>query len=309
MSACIMRPLRAAVVALSGVLLFGIAGCATKGDRAAAPASSSTAPTPDNSMQTEVSPLERYLDLPIAKYSFTPEESYEISLAEHALVDTCMRKYGLSYHAESASAPATYQPGTNRRYGVLNAAVAARYGYHFPQLPAGPAPRNVSSKELLALNGSPNGTAEVHGQRVPKGGCLGKAKAEVQGKYTYAKGAQVARTIATRSFTESLKEPAVMHATSAWSRCMKDKGFSYRTPLQALGAPENSGEQITKREVTTARADVACKVSTGLVKIWSAREAALQNSMIEKNHGALNSLREAHRKTITEARAIAGGGE
>ncbi|QOV37078.1 hypothetical protein IM697_00990 [Streptomyces ferrugineus] len=289
MSVRVGKPRRIAVMA--SVLLVAVSGCTEEGGSRGEP----SAP-----------PLERYLDLPIAKYSFTPQEIHLISLAERRIATACMRKYGFEYHAEISDSPASYQPGTNRRYGVLNPAVASRYGYHFPDVASSPDTQKLSERENLALNGRPGETTELNGQQVPEGGCLGQAKSELRGKYTYTKGAEVARTIATNSFTESMNSPTVLKATHAWAQCMKEKGFPYGTPLEALGATENSGQEVTKREISVALADIDCKGRTDLVKIWSTEEAKIQNSQIAENEYDLGLLSESHRKILSEARSTAG---
>ncbi|WP_307523077.1 hypothetical protein [Streptomyces umbrinus] len=252
---------------------------------------------------TEVSPLEEYLKLPIGDYSFTPQQMYVISKAERNLTGSCMRKYDLTYRAKSSNSPAEYIPGTNRRYGVLNPDVVSEYGYHFPES-AAVSGIDLSEDEILALNGRPEGNAEVNGVKVPIGGCLGYAKGALRGKFTYGKGAEAARSIASGSFEESLSSPKVVAATSAWSDCMKRSGLSYSTPLQALGAPENSRSKITKREISVAKADVDCKLQTDLVKIWSNQESDIQRVMIKKDRKDLDLLSEAHRKILAEARSV-----
>ncbi|WP_338897209.1 hypothetical protein WBG99_17540 [Streptomyces sp. TG1A-60] len=86
---------------------------------------------------------------------------------------------------------------------------------------------------------------------------------------------------------------------------MKEKGFDYSTPLQALGTPENSGEEITKPEIRAAKSDVDCKTRTDLVKIWNGQEAEIQESMIKKNRKDLALLSDAHRKLLAAARSVA----
>ena len=98
--------------------------------------------------------------------------------------------------------------------------------------------------------------------------------------------------------------PEVVTATSAWSQCMKHGGFPYKTPLQALGASENSGSQITKHEISVAQEDLDCKRRTDLVSIWSNAEEDIQKSMIKKSQKDLALLSAAHRAVLAEARSI-----
>ncbi|MFI1481603.1 hypothetical protein [Streptomyces sp. NPDC020747] len=254
----------------------------------------------------KVSALERGLELPIGGYALSAGQLHVISKAEEKLADACMRKYGLRYRAKSSDSAAKYIPGTNRRYGVLNPAVVSEYGYHLPETRSAPRGPELSDKEILALNGGMGATAEVNGSTVPEGGCLGQVKQDLRGKYTDEKGVRTAQNIASAGFEQSMNSQSVEKATKEWSQCMKGKGFSYRTPLQALGADENSGQQITKREISAAKADVDCKTRTDLVKIWSDQESEIQKDMIKKNRDDLHRLSEAHRKLLAEARSITG---
>ncbi|WP_157857325.1 hypothetical protein [Streptomyces yerevanensis] len=248
--------------------------------------------------------MEEYLEFPIGEYAFTTEQLRVIARAEETLADACMRKYGLRYRSESSNSAAKYVAGTNRRYGVLNADVVSEYGYHFPDTPRFSGGPELSTDEVLALNGRPNSPAEVNGVAVPEGGCLGEVKKDLRGKYTDEKAVEVAQRIASESFERSLTSSVVLKTIKEWSQCMKDKGFPYGTPLQALGADENSGKEVTKREISSAKADVDCKTRTDLVRIWSGEESEIQRAMIKKNRDDLHRLAEAHHKLLAEARSI-----
>lgn len=305
MSRHVGRYVRGAVLACA--LLLGATACGGNGEgRTDGQAPAEPERSPAGGSSVEVSPLEKYLDLPIAEYAFSSEELDLISRAEWKLTRDCMRKHELTYDLKRAEQPAAYEPGSNRRYGVLNAAIAERYGYHFPEAQSPVQHRDLSGEELLALNGRPNDTVEVNGRKVPEGGCIGLAKTQIRGKHTYAKGADAAGAIAGDSFAESLKSPEVLEVTRDWAQCMKGRGFSYDSPLQALGAAENSGEQITKREISVATADIDCKVATGLVKTWSAVESEYQRDRIAKERKELKLLAESHRKVLSEARSVLG---
>ncbi|MFE9645359.1 hypothetical protein ACFYO0_14825 [Streptomyces sp. NPDC006365] len=296
---------RTHITALACAALVYITGCS--GQDGQESSGGPDAPSPSASATNlRPSPLESYLKLPIEAYSFSADQLYVISKAERKLADSCMRKYGLRYKAAASDSPAKYIPGTNRRYGVMNADVVATYGYHFPETTAAASELELTEQEVLALNGKPGTSLELNGVEVPEGGCLGQAKKNLRGKYAYEEGVEVAQSIALGSFEKSLTAPSVGKATKEWSQCMKKRGFSYSTPLRALAAEENSGEEITKREISAATADVDCKTQTHLVRIWSRQEAEMQKSMIKESRKELDRLSEAHEKLLTEARSVGG---
>ena len=292
------------VAVLACGIVICVPGCGGR-EGGSTPSSSPSIPaTTSKAASIEISSLEKYLNLPIGDYSFTPRQMQLIFRAEGKLADSCMQKYGLRYRGEREESPAEYVPGTNRRYGVLNPEVVAKYGYHFPeQAPVVSGP-DLTGQEIMALNGGPKGSVELNGVKVPEGGCLGQAREALRGAHSYEKGATAARFIASSSFENSLTVPKVVTTTSAWSQCMKHGGFFYKTPLRALGAPENSGNQITRREISVAQRDLDCKRRTDLVSIWSNAEGNIQRSMIKENQKDLALLSAAHREVLAEARSI-----
>ena len=84
---------------------------------------------------------------------------------------------------------------------------------------------------------------------------------------------------------------------AAWSACMKDKGFSYDSPLAAIGdAAWRGAATVSPAQIATASADVACKVSTNLVGIGVAVQSAYDQQYIDA-HGTELKAAVAKRDT------------
>ncbi len=81
-----------------------------------------------------------------------------------------------------------------------------------------------------------------------------------------------------------------LEAVQDWSKCMADNGFQYSDVLDPLG--EYQSEPVaSQRQIATATADIDCKVSTNLVGIAVAVQAAYDQRYIESNFSALDDYR------------------
>ncbi|MFJ5829700.1 hypothetical protein [Streptomyces sp. NPDC093089] len=93
-----------------------------------------------------------------------------------------------------------------------------------------------------------------------------------------------------------------------WSAYMKEKGYSYATPVAVL---EDSAifESPTagSREINMAVADVQCKKKHNVVGVWSSVEMAYQNVAIEQNAEELSEIKENLRHQIPTANSVMAG--
>jgi hypothetical protein len=201
-----------------------------------------------------------------------------------------------------------------RVYGLVDAADAARYGYQAPPTPTPTKPRgnhgpalSIDATELATvLSGWPGGkvgdlaqppaSVSVRGKAVPTGGCaaqavhgLGLADNESPGE------TDLVRSIADGASHQAEADARVAAAFAEWSKCMKDKGFSYKTPWDPGDKtwPKPAGAD----EISTATADVACKRQVNLVATWYAVEVAYENALIQRNLSALTE-EKAHNDAL-----------
>lgn len=243
--------------------------------------------------------------LPIAAYSYTEQESSDISAAEDVLTERCMKRLGLPYVA--VQAPETSR-ASDRRYGLSSAEDAARYGYHLPpEAPFNPN-KGLSATTLLALYGR-SAVAEEKADPaldIPPRGCRGEAADSLEEGHQYRAGAEAASAIASRSYQESVEEPRVREAVRRWSACMADRGYTYADPMAALGDERFLDKGVSKREVETARADMECKTNVRLLQTWFSAETAVQKGMIAGKSAELEKLKEVHASKAAEAREVTG---
>ena len=306
----------------------------------AAACSTSPAPnTPPTAGPSSASLAEQPSDageliLPIDGYAYTQQQNGVIVLARSVLTGTCMRKFGFSYDLSSdqttlqqavqVSVKNLGTHGNKRRYGLTDPATTQKYGYRLPSTVDGggpsPQPKGAGAHGLPpmtpAMNAvligkteSGNAPAPVNGVAVPDGGCVGEATRTLSAIGTVGEIPLVGQ-IRADSFTRSLSDPAVTAAFKAWSSCMSGKGYRYDSPAIAGDDLDHSSPTVSPREQSVAAADVACKQSTDLVKIWSGFEISYQNKQIDQHAQELNEIKTDTVALIKRAeQIIAAGGK
>ncbi|MGI5470007.1 hypothetical protein [Streptomyces sp. CA-132043] len=240
------------------------------------------------------------LVLPFDAYQLSLAEYYTVSTAQDRLIRACMGRLGHEWTAVDRPAQAV-ELKNRRRYGVIEPAVAKRFGYHAP-------------KELL----DPYQVAQLEEEREaalspeakkaaldPSDGCSLKAHRQLlRGTATdYRK----LDTLDTKNFKDSQTAPAVKRAVRAWSTCMHDEGYDYPSPEEAVNDPrwwENATASASRQEITTARADVRCKQRTDLVRTWFAAEKNLEESTVRQHGRYFHGLKTAKLRQLRTARAV-----
>lgn len=244
----------------------------------------------------------RRLVLPFDKYVLSLEEYYTVSNASDLLIEKCMRKRGHEWkHVER---PHDVDEVKNRRrYGVVESAVAERFGYHAPEVLINP--YGVKKQEASRENGLTPGAKAA---ALSRDGCVAKADERLSGgrEPDYDKLSE----LDARIFAESQKAPEVERAMKAWSACMRKQGFEYDKPAEAVNDsrwwPEGSSDEsaASRLEKETATADVRCKDRTGLVGRWFSAEKRLEREQIEKTPGFFRELASLKEKNLRNARAV-----
>jgi len=299
--------------AIPVLLLTLLVGCAphepSAGDASSTfPSAPQSTPSPSPSSPASESYTFR---LPLAVYSYSDADYEVIRSAEQVLARDCMRDFGLSYRPARNPAPAEAQ---DRRYGLTDRASAERYGYRMPPQPETPKAK-LTEDQIKVLYGNrsapaaavKNSELRYRGKKVPDEGCLGAAVLGFRKPYEDEAGAEVASRIATASYENSQKVPEVRAVFGKWSSCMKQKGYDYASPLEAMAAPAFVRGKVSAVEKDTAEADVSCKERTRLAEVWFAAESSIQKDMIKAEAGALRRLGELHEKKLRAARKILAG--
>lgn len=163
--------------------------------------------------------------------------------------------------------------------------------------------KSLTAQQQLALYGTKAADGTESGN--PETSVKGCAKIAVQkltnnGSWTVA--APTAEDISSNSFATSLKDSEVEAVIARWSSCMAAKGFKYASPLAALAAANLKLKDPNARELKTAAADYACKVTTNPISVWQGVETRIQNKQIETRSAKLVKENSGKNKALATAR-------
>lgn len=307
-------PLAATMATVAAVFVAGCSGLGgSSADHAGAAA---TVAAPRTPAAVPVSGLTRGMVLPLEAYEETYPGYIKIQKARLALESRCMSGYGFSFSPRLGTDALSYDASNMpRRYGLADAAEAARYGYYVPMDTAaassGPA---LSARETLVLTGRSD-PGRLHapargahdGKEIPPGGCVGQADRQLG----YSPATSLADQLDLESLTRSPRLPRVRAVISAWSACMSRAGYQAGSPLTAALLSQQYGAapgSALDRKVAVA--DVACKQSTNLVTVWFEAESVLQQQYIAANQPRLRhdaaSLAAVERKAAVALAATTG---
>ncbi|MFB7472391.1 hypothetical protein [Kitasatospora sp. NPDC056184] len=294
-----------------GAILLLTAGCTSTTTSADKPAGAGlvVAPPSISAVPTIVQAEDKAL--PIEAYLLTSEQNRQTVAARNILTDRCMARFGFT-STEPPLPPGTARSDANltqRRYFVTNVTEAAQYGYGAKTPVSGekPSPAPQPPAYLLALTGSPDGSLsflpgqtpqggqDVNGQKVPPGGCVGEASGKLGATEANGNGgdAQLSRDIKNTGWEKSLTDARLLAAFSAWSDCMKAKGYDYPTPIAATDDPQWQTLGVSSEKARqTATADATCKAEHNVVGIWYTVESAYETALIEQNAEALRAIKQ-----------------
>lgn len=239
------------------------------------------------------------LRLPFDAYDFSLAELYTISNAEDLLTSTCMAAKGLDWQV--IERPTDLKDLRNRRrYGVIEMPIAGQFGYH---VPAGLlTPVNVE----LQYDKRDAGLSEKQKEAaLAENGCAHEAVRRLRPAESPDQG--LLHQLSRQSLDESQDEPTVAAAMRSWRDCVHESGFTYQDPFAAVADSQwwaDNTVEPSRQEIAVAVADVRCKERTGLVRVWHAAEARIQEEAIGRHLEYLTKLRDAMDKSLAAARAV-----
>ncbi|MEO3887433.1 hypothetical protein [Nonomuraea sp. B5E05] len=247
-------------------------------------------------------PEAKVLRLPLDAYRLSADESAMLDHAADTLVEICMRGKGVPwtrlprFHVDDAP--------HRRRYGVIEEEVAKRFGYHPVRDPG------ELRKEQAWQARDDRLTSEEH---VAAYGEDGKSGCMRDGYVRVNQGAAEGESRALRrldqeSYDISAKHPEVLSAFRKWSACMREQGFSYSDPAEAVGDPRWRAPAPTGDEIRTAGADVRCKKLSNLVAVWSGVERELQERGLREHRDQFAALADGKSRWLEDAESIISRG-
>ncbi|MFE7569131.1 hypothetical protein ACFU76_19570 [Streptomyces sp. NPDC057539] len=239
------------------------------------------------------------LVLPFDTYKWTARETWLHDRARRVLTERCLegRDISLDFPDTGPEPPDSYD--NSRRYGVADDRAVALFGYHLPEGREGSRDTSATTGWGEALSAAEE--AALYGTDLSPG-CYRHADSLLARDVPAADlpwfADQSAETLVK---TENV--PTVTQARKRWRTCMNQAGHPYTDPSAAIDDPRwnLNSPTITEREKKTARTDVRCKQSSGLLSSWHAAETALQRQLIARHaetFGALSSHKRALLKNV-----------
>jgi hypothetical protein len=229
-----------------------------------------------------VGPIARISDLsqivrPIDAFLPSVEEIILIFTIQQTAFVNCLKRHG-AVNAR-VSIPPELRPfvvgGQRDRvaradlYGFFDTANFTIYGYHRAPGDSGGFGANVSR---AGITDEAVATCQAE-SRLPGGGAALSLVSE--------------RALPDHGPPVPLSDSRYTAAVAAWAKCMEAKGYHHPDPLAAIGKDWDWAQPASREEVATATADVECKISTNLVGIAAAVQAAYDKQYIESHQTQL----------------------
>ncbi|MFI6403263.1 hypothetical protein [Streptomyces sp. NPDC050548] len=232
--------------------------------------------------------------LPIEAYLPTRAQARLVAGTRDDLLDKCMAAAGDPAWTPSPDLPAIGgKTLTDWRYGIHDAALAAKRGYH-------PYAAEQTAYDAAMEAGAVD-TSGADGAVLD--GCVTQVDGQVPA--TTARAALV-QQISGDAFAQSEQAPDVVAVFAQWSSCMKDKGYTYAKPMDASDdARFNDPGTVSAAEVATATADIACRDKYHVEKTWFDAESALQRTAIAQHQAELDQVKADTARLVARAEAAA----
>ena len=261
------------------ILLAVLSGCGGP-----APVTTSSTPPAPAAAEAPQAAVADFV-LPLDQYWIGATAAAVIRTARDRQATRCLATQGIAW------TPATVRrrpelEGNARRYGVIDAGTARRYGYHVP--PADEPAQQLPQAQAAKLEAC-------------------KAAADKTLRAGVAKGDEGwLDQLSFASMNRSAVAPGVVRATEAWSRCMKAARFGYPDPMAAVSDPhwQLDSPEISPTEIAVATADVRCKEKTRLVAVRAKAESAIQEQAIAATPARFSAIAQANTALLTNANAM-----
>lgn len=193
----------------------------------------------------------------------------------------CMAEAGVQY-----SPPPYAARRLPRIYGIVSAADAGTFGYRPPRTADAPDSSEIDTQTAGLLYGSAENTVTVRDTggtvvaRYDPESCVYRAALAVQPDWREVLQieARMDRYVSA-SLADAQEDPRLAEGWERWSACMAERGFEFDDPWDTFYSVW-PGVEPEENEIETAKADVACKLSTNLLTVWSESIADAQDSLL-----------------------------
>jgi hypothetical protein len=254
------------------------------------------------------------IDLPVARYASSADDDKAIFSAVNAAKKQCASEFGVEATVPVTTQPSLMELDSVRRYGVINRAEVARYGYR-------PAPSaadadddkaggwNPSALEAeimtgMTASGQPSQMQSPEGETLPEGGCSAEGFRTVWGGGTPPGGAPLVEDILAQAWAKTMADSRALAAADKWSACMKERGYDLTHRWDAGNSVQGASAAV---QLKMAKLDLRCALDTNYVDVWYAVDVAYQQRLIDEHEGELQAALKQHAEQLDRAQAILEG--
>lgn len=233
--------------------------------------------------------------LPLDQYSLSDSQQFLVDSAVYTLGKQCMARFDLV-----PPGPPPQRPVTDSRlwrYGVLDPALAAKWGYARPPDTSGSAPAAPPPPAAVAVWFG-KGERTYQGIEIPNDGCQAQARRDLdQGQAP--PDLNFVERLEVEANRRAENDPRLRNGFAQWSQCMQRAGFNYRDPWSANDDPtirdssDTTNQNPSARQIATAIADARCKQQTNLVGLWMTLESHYQQHLLNDQRRRLDAIRAA----------------
>ncbi|WP_035803454.1 P-loop NTPase family protein [Kitasatospora mediocidica] len=297
---------------VAAAVVVGVAGCGS--GRPAGPDTGGAPAIGPIPVVLTVSAINR----PIDAYLPSVASVKALITAVDAVTARCMKQYGLPFDPAAPIGLDDLNQQDKMRsplYGFFDPDAARANGYEVSAgMPAAATPgqgqAELSPAAIAVLGGrdaSGNPATSYAGRPVPAGGCQQQG-VDAVGGYPPRPDAQA---LPDHGPVVPTADPRMRAVDTAWSACMKSRGFDYANPAAALAdpqwAPKGAGNQPpTAKEVATVTADLDCKRSTNLMGVAVAVETAYDQQYIASHRTQLAAYTQQLQARVGQAAHLVG---
>jgi hypothetical protein len=248
--------------------------------------------------------------LPLDAYTLNQQQYLSILNAQRVLARSCMQQFGFDWTGSNVVNPAKVGQNPAVLFLVIDDSRASQFGYHSPDGSSASGGKDpsitVTAMEKSVFEGSYAG-GPLNGHTVPAGGCTSVVRKALTKGTTATVDPLGAQNDIVGPYQQSQADSRVVAAFGAWSTCMKAKGYSYKTPNDAVNDPAWHTQTPSLKEITTARADVACKHQANVAGIWWAALTAYESRYVEQHSAELDQIKQVIQAELQNSASALGG--
>lgn len=236
------------------------------------------------------------VELPLARFLPAAADEKAYFAAVNVEQKRCARDFGVDSRIPVPEQPSLIEQTSARRFGVVDSADVARYGYRpIPTSAAGAESKadgwNPDARESLVMTaasatGEPLSVDPVTGEDLPEGGCSAAGFQRIDSGQIAPPNNVLVEGLLAEAWELTMADSRALQAERDWSDCMAERGHDFVHRWDAGNSVGAAAEQV---QIEMAKLDLRCAEETNYVGIWHAVDSAYQERLIAENQAALEA--------------------